>query len=128
MPLIRFKQWPYCSPIAPHAARCAATGNRYYWDGSQEGILNIPIRADVDELLNPLGDVQSEYEVAWEKYGVYFCSHGTQQNGTPPKCCLSAEQIAKAELDALVPVTVPAEPEEQGVAERRVPGRPRKRG
>ena len=71
MPLLRFRRWSYLTPLAPHVAVCA-TGRRYLWDGKHEGVTSVPYEADVEELLNPIGDQQSAYEVAWERYGVQF--------------------------------------------------------
>ena len=77
MPLLKFKRFNYLTPLAPHVAVCA-TGRRYLWDGKNEGVTDVPYKADVEELLNPVGDQQSSYEVCWEQYGVTFDAQGKE--------------------------------------------------
>ena len=72
---LRFKRWKYLTPLAPHVAVCAS-GRRYAWTGAQEGAVEVPYRTDVEELLNPVGDRRSPYEVAYEKYGIAFDATG----------------------------------------------------
>ena len=73
---IRFKRWNYLTPLAPHVAIC--TGRRYVWKGDNEGAVNVEYKQDVEELLNPVGDQQSSYEVAFEKYGITFDAQGKE--------------------------------------------------
>lgn len=77
MPWIRFKRWSYLNPLAPHVAACTS-GNRYLWKGDADGATLVEQQKDVDELLNPMGDRQSDYEVAWERYGVTFDARGKE--------------------------------------------------
>lgn len=71
MPYLRYKRWKYATPLLPHTVRCQS-GRRYLWNGTEEGVVVVPYQADVEFLLNPLGDRQSEYEVVWERHGVRF--------------------------------------------------------
>lgn len=77
MPFLRFKRWQYLRPLAPHVAACTS-GNRYLWKGDNQGATLVEQQKDVDELLNPMGDRQSDYEVAWERYGVTFDARGKE--------------------------------------------------
>ena len=77
MPLIRFKRWQYLTPLAPHVAVCTS-GNRYLWKGDNHGATLVDRKVDVDELLNPMGDRQSDYEIAWELHGVHFDAQGKE--------------------------------------------------
>ena len=86
MPFLRFDRYKYATPLAPHVAVCAS-GRRYVWTGADDGVVSVPYKQDVAELLNPLGDQQSLYEVAWEKYQVAFDEQGKEiaQTVTTPE-------------------------------------------
>lgn len=77
MPFLRFKRWQYLTPLAPHVAVCTSR-RRYLWKGDQNGATLVDYKSDMDELLNPMGDRQSDYEVAWEKYNVRFDDTGIE--------------------------------------------------
>ena len=84
MPWIKFKRWSYLTPLAPHVAVCGS-GQRYLWNGDQGGATLVDRKADVEELLNPPGGQPSDYEVAWERYGVTFDARGQEMvHDTPP--------------------------------------------
>mgnify|MGYP001613227095 CR=1 FL=1 len=78
MPYLRFSRWRHATPLAPHVAVCSS-GRRYVWKGDQEGVVNVDYKQDVEELLNPIGDRQSDYELAYEKYGISFDATGKEQ-------------------------------------------------
>lgn len=86
MPWLRYKRWRYATPLVPHVAVCAS-GRRYLWKGDAKGVTDVPYQGDVEELLNPLGDQQSVYEVAWDRYGVAFDAQGKECPPAPPISC-----------------------------------------
>lgn len=108
MPWIRYKRWRYVSKLAPHLAVCSS-GRRYLWDGADGGALQVGYAQDVDELLNPFGDLRSDYEVAWDRYDVSFDAQGREV--IPEAAAAPIEQS----------------PAKEPPAERRRPGRPRVR-
>ena len=77
MPFLRFKRWTYLTPLAPHVAVCAS-GHRYLWKGDQQGATAVSHKADVEELLNPPGGQPSDFEIAWDRYGVTFDVQGKE--------------------------------------------------
>ena len=79
---IRFKRWRYLSPLAPHVEVCQS-GRRYLWDGQHEGVTNVPFRSDAEDILNPPGDRQSDYTLAYEKYGITFDAQGKEIEPVP---------------------------------------------
>lgn len=75
MPWLRHKRWAYATPLAPAVTVCQS-GRVYRCTGVEEGVVDVPYESDINELLNPQGDRGSEWEVAWERYGVIFNGQG----------------------------------------------------
>lgn len=99
MPWIRYIRAKYVTPLAPHVALCAS-GRRYVWTGEQAGVVDVPFKADVDELLNPPGDQGSVHEVAWERYGVTFDADGKELLPPPVSVNGSSETTTGDEPEA----------------------------
>lgn len=70
--LIRLKRFIYCTPLRPHVYRCHS-GRMYQWDGTNEGIVEIPYREDVEDLL---ADEERRYATAYERYGITWDAQG----------------------------------------------------
>ena len=77
MPLVRFVRWPYLSPLAPYTAYCNS-GRTYRWSNADQGVTEVPYKADVEELLNPYDAGPSLFEIAWERYFVFFDAAGRE--------------------------------------------------
>lgn len=96
---LRYKRWRYMTKLAPHVEVCSS-GRRYLWNGEEEGIVDVPYKADLEEMLNPLGDLQSVYEIAYEKYGITFDASGKelpQENVTKIPGLLNTSTGSEAE-------------------------------
>ena len=83
MPWLRFKRWNYLTPLAPAVSVCGS-GRRYVCTGAAQGVVPVPYRADVEELLHPSGDVESSWDVAWDRYGVAFDAKGCEMPASVP--------------------------------------------
>ena len=82
MPWLKFKRHLYATPLGPAVSVCQS-GRTYLCSGTAEGVVAVPFKADAEELLHPAGDRSSEWEVAWERYGVTFDAQGKEVNGSP---------------------------------------------
>lgn len=74
---LRFRRWQYLTPLAPSVAYCQS-GRTYRCTGEAEGVVDVPYAKDVEELLNPVGDRESDFVVAWEQYGVVLDATGKE--------------------------------------------------
>jgi hypothetical protein len=71
MPWLRHKRWQYATPLAPLVTMCGS-GRAYRCTGADGGAVLVSWLADVNELLDPLGDRSADWEVAWDVHGVKF--------------------------------------------------------
>ena len=92
MPFLRYKRWQYLTPLAPAVAICASH-RRYVCTGADQGVVEVPYAADAAELLDPTGDRRSQWEVAWERYGVTFDATGREVLQGPPIRVLPQEAV-----------------------------------
>ena len=72
---LRHKRWNFATPLRPTVAVVSA-GRRYITDGKNGGVIEVGYKQDVEELLNPVGDLQSDYEIAYDQYGISFDASG----------------------------------------------------
>lgn len=112
MPFVRFKRWRYLAPLAPHVAICGS-GRRYVWTGADEGEVSVLYKADVEWLLNPPGEGESLYELAYERHGIAFDAAGKEIDLT----------MTSPGPDAIAP----QEKSEDPTPAHRGPGRPKRR-
>lgn len=128
MPWIRFKRYQYLTPLAPHVAICGS-GRRYVWTGAQAGAVCVPYKTDIAWLLNPPGEAESSYELAYERHGIAFDANGKESEAQaganektppppPPSAPPGASGISNLELREEAP--------RPGTSIRRGPGRPPK--
>ena len=79
---LRHKHWQSARALVPLVTVCAS-GRVYKCSGADKGVVNVPYRADADELLDPSGDRRGEWEVAWDKYGYAFDAQGKVLEAKP---------------------------------------------
>lgn len=72
---LRHRRWKFATKLQPLVA-VVSSGRRYVTDGSNDGVIEVLYKQDIEELLNPSGDLQSDYEIAYEAYGLKVDSNG----------------------------------------------------
>ena len=86
MPWLRHRRWKYATALSPVVTVCASR-RVYRCTGADGGVVEVPYRTDVDELLSPPGDQEAVWEVAWDRYGVAFDAQGKEGSPAPPIPC-----------------------------------------
>lgn len=74
---IRYKNWQQISE--QEQVKVAYFGKREYrfWH-KDNGLCDVKVRKDVERLLNPLDTTSAKYEIAYEKYGIFWDDFGNQ--------------------------------------------------
>ena len=90
---IRCTRWQALTPLAPHTHRCAS-GRVYHWTNAKTGVIDIPYREDVEDVLRASSRL---FVLAYERYGITWDVQGQEIPPPPMIPCEPPVVVQQAE-------------------------------